>query len=84
MKNFNVTFTNDERNIVIAFVPREENGNVQLDYGVTVNPPIEEGTAFTEDDKTLIYAADLFLAALQNNTPAETSIKTPVEPTTEA
>lgn len=71
MKSFNVKFENDERSIVVEFTPREENGVVALDYTTTVTPVLEEGVPFSEDDKTLVYLADLFLSAMSNNTPAE-------------
>ena len=71
MKNFSVKFENDERVISVDFTPREENGTVALDYVTSINPPLEEGVPFSEDDKTLVYLADLFLSTMSNNTPAE-------------
>lgn len=64
MKNFNVKFENDVRNITIEFQPRIENGNVMLDYRTTMNPMPAEGEELTEDDKTLIYMADTFLGTI--------------------
>jgi len=64
MKNFSVKFENDERNILVEFIAREENGNVMLDYRTTMNPMLTDGEALTEDDKTLIFMADTFLAAI--------------------
>lgn len=64
MKNFSVKFENDERNILVEFIPREEDGNVMLDYRTTMNPMLAEGETLTEDDKTLIFMADTFLAAI--------------------
>lgn len=64
MKNFSVKFENDERNILVEFIPREEDGNVMLDYKTTMNPMLAEGETLTEDDKTLIFIADTFLAAI--------------------
>jgi hypothetical protein len=71
MKNFNVKFENDERNILIEFQPREENGNVMLDYRTTMNPMVNDGETLTDDDKTLIFMADTFLAAIAG-TPQDT------------
>jgi hypothetical protein len=67
MKNFNVLFENDERKIVVEFQPREENGNVNLDYTVTVDPPFEPTTEYSDDDKHLIYMANTFLESLTRN-----------------
>ena len=64
MKNFNVKFENDVRNITIEFQPRVENGNVMLDYRTTMNPMLADGEELTDDDKTLIYMADTFLGAI--------------------
>lgn len=64
MKNFSVKFENDERNILVEFIPREEDGNVMLDYRTTMNPMLAEGETLTEDDKTLIFMADTFLVAI--------------------
>lgn len=64
MKNFSVKFENDERNILVEFIPREEDGNVMLDYRTTMNPMLTDGETLTEDDKTLIFMADTFLAAI--------------------
>lgn len=64
MKNFSVKFENDERNILVEFIPREENGNVMLDYRTTMNPMVNDGETLTDDDKTLIFMADTFLAAI--------------------
>ena len=71
MKNFNVKFENDERNILIEFQPREENGSVMLDYRTTMNPMINDGETLTDDDKTLIFMVDTFLAAIAG-TPQDT------------
>jgi hypothetical protein len=71
MKNFNVKCENDERNILIEFQPREENGSVMLDYRTTMNPMINDGETLTDDDKTLIFMADTFLAAIAR-TPQDT------------
>lgn len=69
MKNFNVKFENDVRNITIEFQPRVENGNVMLDYRTTMNPMLADGEELTDDDKTLIYMADTFLGAIVGVTP---------------
>lgn len=67
MKNFNVRFENDERVILVEFTPIEKDGTVSLDYKTTVNPEFDTEQVFTEDDKHLIYMANLFLEALSNN-----------------
>ena len=82
MKNFNVKFENDVRNITIEFQPRIENGNVMLDYRTTMNPMLADGEALTDDDKTLIYMADTFLGVIAGAAPdaAETvATEEPVE-----
>lgn len=67
MKNFNVRFENDERTILVEFTPIENDGNISLDYKTTVNPEFDLEQTFTEDDKHLIYMANLFLGSLSNN-----------------
>lgn len=74
MKNFSVKFENDERNILVEFIPREEDGNVMLDYRTTMNPMLAEGETLTEDDKTLIFMADTFLAAIAGT--SESNVET--------
>jgi hypothetical protein len=69
MKNFNVKFENDVRNITIEFQPRVENGNVMLDYRTTMNPMLADGEELTDDDKTLIYMADTFLGTIAGVAP---------------